>query len=180
MLMMIATNNLATIGTPTGVSGWIRVGAVNTASSRSVLWRRTAVAGDAGRTVQVPLSQLAKANLVLVAYRGTAPNPVATVASVADAPGSSRHVTPTVTVANGRSWVVSWWTHKDSTTTTLVPPAGVIVRSNSSQTGSGVVTGLVADGGGPAPAGLVGGLAATASASATNAHMWTIVIAPAS
>ncbi len=180
LLLMMATNNLETVGTPTGVTGWTQVSSLATASSRSVLWRKVAVAGDAGRTVQVPLSAMAKANLVVTAYRGTAPgNPVASFTRVSDAVGSSRHVTPVIAVDNSRSWVVSWWTHKDSTTTTLGPPPGVFVRSNSSQTGSGLITALVADSGAAVPAGNVGGLAATASATASNAHMWTIVLAPA-
>ena len=180
LLLMMATNNLETVGTPTGVTGWTQVSSLATASSRSVLWRKVAVAGDAGRTVQVPLSAMAKANLVVTAYRGTAPgNPVASFTRVSDAVGSSRHVTPVIAVDNSRSWVVSWWTHKDSTTTTLGPPPGVSVRANGSQTGSGLITALVADSGAAVPAGNVGGLAATASATASNAHMWTIVLAPA-
>ncbi len=77
------------------------------------------------------------------------------------------------------SWVVSYWTHKDSTTTALTPPAGVVVRASGTQSGSGTVAGLVVDSGAAVPAGPYGGLIATAAATATNATMWTIVLAPA-
>ena len=74
-------------------------------------------------------------------------------------------------------WVVSYWTHKDSTTTLLTPPGGVTVRASGTQTGSGTVKGLVVDTGGPVPAGPYGGLTAIAGATATDATMWTIVLA---
>jgi hypothetical protein len=180
LLLMLATNSTATVAAPTGVTGWTQAGAVSTVSSRSVLWRKVATAADAGRNVTVTVSSISKANLVILAYRGTAPgNPLALVASAADAAGSSRHVTPQVTVADSRSWVVSWWTHKDSVSTSLVAPPGVTVRSNAAQTGSGMILGLVADGNGPAGAGVAGGLAATAAGTASNAHVWSIVLAPA-
>ena len=117
---------------------------------------------------------------MVLAYRGTAPgNPIAASSFVADAVNTTRHVTPVLSVANGRSWVLSIWTHKDSSTTSMTPPGGVAVRANVSQSGSGLITALVADSNAAAPAGNVGGLAATAAAPATNAHMWTIVLAPA-
>jgi hypothetical protein len=72
--------------------------------------------------------------------------------------------------------VVSYWTHKDSSTTTLSAPSGVQVRSNSTQSGSGRVVGLVADSGAAVPTGTYGGLTATGAANATSAHTWTIVL----
>lgn len=178
LVLLLATNNLASVSAPTGVTGWTQVNGLATASARSVVWRKTAVAADAGKVIQVALGSMTKADLVVLAYRGTASNPIAAHAVVADANNTTVHVTPTLTVGNARSWVVSFWTHKDSTTTELTPPAGVTVRASASQSGSGMITALVADSGGPVPAGSVGGLAATAAAPASNAHMWTIVLAP--
>ena len=51
------------------------------------------------------------------------------------------------------------------------------VRANSTQSGSGTVKGLVVDTGGPVTAGPYGGLTAVAGATATDATMWTIVLA---
>ena len=75
-------------------------------------------------------------------------------------------------------WVVSFWSHKDSTTTALSPPAGVTVRAAGTQTGSGRVTTLLADSGAAVPVGQYGGLTATATGASSTATMWSIVLAP--
>jgi hypothetical protein len=143
------------------------------------VWRKVAVAGDAGAAVSINGSVPSKANVVLLAYRGTSTaNPVATFARVADAAQTTSHVTPFAGVRATGSWVVSYWTHKDSTTSALTPPEGVTVRASGTQTGGGRVTGLVADTGAAAPTGSYGGRVATAAAPASNATMWTIVLAP--
>ena len=159
LLLFFATNTTATVGSPSGVTGWTQVDAVAASSSRSVVWRKIATATDAGRTVTVGVSSISKADLSVVAYRGTSTtNPVAIVSRTTEATGTS-HVTPVVTVADSGSWVVSYWMHKDASTTALVPPSGVSVRASGTQTGSGRVTVLVADSGASVGAGSAGGLA---------------------
>ena len=179
LMLFLSTNNLATVAAPTGVTGWTQVGAVATSSARSVVWRKVAVAADAGKVVRVTLSAMAKANFVVAVYRGTSPvNPVAAFAGGPAANGTS-HATPVVNVTRSGTWAISYWMHKDSSTTTLTPPSGVVVRSNSTQTGSGRVVGLVADSASVITATSYGGLIARAAASASNAHAWTIILAPA-
>lgn len=144
------------------------------------VWRKVAGVGDAGRTVRVNVSSISKANMVVIAYRGTSlVDPVATFARALDAAGRTIYVTPTTSVTGTQSWAVSYWMHKDSATTALIPPGGVIVRAGGTQTGSGRVTGLIADSGASVATGSYGGLAATAAAATSNATMWTIVLAAA-
>ena len=147
MLLFLATNNLSTVSTPTGVTGWTQVSSLASTSARSTVWRKVAVASDAGKVVRVPLSATTKGNLVVMAYRGTSlTNPVVAFVRVSGGAATS-HATPVVTVVGAGTWAISYWVHKDSSTNTLTPPGGVVVRSNSTQTAAGRVVGLLADSG---------------------------------
>ena len=127
----------------------------------------------------MPVSATSKANLVVVAYRGTSTtNPVAVFANGSGAAAVS-HATPLVNAPGTGRWAISYWIHKDSTSTTLSPPSGVVVRSNSTQSGAGRVVGLVADSGTAVATTSYGGLVATGAANSSNAFMWTIILAPA-
>lgn len=180
LLLFFGSNTTATISTPTGVTGWQTLDTVGGASSLTRVWRKVAGATDAGATVRVDVASQSKANLVVVAYRGTsATDPVTAFARAAETTATTSHVTPTAPVSREGSWAVSYWMHKDSTTTALTPPGGVTVRASGSQTGGGRPTGLLADSGGTIPIWAYGGLTATAAATSNNATMWTIVLAPA-
>ncbi|MEO8424178.1 MAG: phytase [Actinomycetota bacterium] len=177
LLLLFATNTTQTIGEPTGVTGWQPLDTLVMPHAITRVWRKVAGAADAGRTLRISLPGGSKGNLVLVAYRGTSSvDPVATFSRTTDVAGRSSHVSPIASVTSPESWVVSYWTHKDSTTTTLIPPAGVVVRANGTQTGSGTVVGLVADSAAPVAAGTYGGLTAWGAATTSNATMWTIVL----
>jgi len=181
LLLLFGTNTTETIGEPTGVTGWHPLDTLVMAGATTRVWRKVAGPTDAGRRLRINLSGASKGNLVLIAYRGTSNvDPVATFSRAIDAAGRSSHITPIASVTSPWSWVVSYWTQKDSTTKALVPPTGVVVRASGVQTGSGTVVGLVVDSGAPVPVGSYGGLTATAAATTRNATMWTIVLAPAS
>lgn len=180
LLLLFGTNTTAAIAEPTGVTGWQPLDTLVMSGATTRVWRKVAGPSDAGSTLRINLSGISKGNLMLIAYRGTSSvDPVAAFSRAADAAGRSSHTSPTATVTSPASWVVSYWTHKDSTTTSLVPPAGVVVRASGTQSGSGRVTGLAVDTDSAVPAGPYGGLTATAAATASNATMWTIVLAPA-
>jgi PKD repeat protein len=180
LLLFFGTNTAETISEPTGVTDWQPLDTLVMAGATTRVWRKVAGPTDAGSTLRISLADGSKGNLVLVAYRGTSDvDPVATFTSAIDAARRSSHATPIVSVTSPESWAVAYWTHKDSTTTALGPPAGVVVRSSGTQTGSGTVTGLVVDSGSSVPMGLYGGLTATAAAPADDATMWTIVLASA-
>jgi PKD repeat protein len=168
-----------TVGTPAGVTGWTALDQLTNASGTTRVWRKVAAAGDAGAQVSITMSALTKGNLMIVAYRGTsAVDPIANFARAAATNTSATRITPTVTVAGSTSWVVSYWMHRDSSSTSLSVPAGVTSRSTGTQTGGGRVTTLLADSDAAVPAGPYGGLAATAQAASSFGTTWTIVLAP--
>ncbi|WP_197287324.1 hypothetical protein, partial [Planomonospora sphaerica] len=74
---------------------------------------------------------------------------------------------------------VSYWGEKSSATTAWTAPQGQTVRSTQAGTGSGRITSLLTDGGGPVPAGTSPGVTATADAASLRATMWSLVLAPA-
>jgi len=58
---------------------------------------------------------------------------------------TASHTAPAVSVANGGSWVVSFWSDKSSSTTTWTLPSGVTQRDQTIGTGGGHVTADIAD-----------------------------------
>ena len=161
--------------------GWQLLGEQKAGNSTTLVWVRTADAGDAGREVSTPLSVLSKADLTVGAYRGVdAANPINVWASAADTAASSDHTTPTVTADPRGSWVVSYWADKSSSTTEWMPPTGAVVRSESLGSGTGYVTALLADSGTAVnPGSDVGGLTASTNLAGSKATMWTIVLSAA-
>ena len=176
-LLLTLTSNDST-KTITPPAGWQQVGTQTVGTAVSTIWQRVAVAADAGHTVSVGLSDFAKVNLRVLAYRGTnLTAPVATATKTGDAATTTSHKSPTATVSTAGSWVVSYWSDKSSTTGAWSAPTGVTGRGTSIGSGSGRVTSLVADSGGTVSTGTYGGLTATTDA-ASRALTWTIVLAP--
>jgi hypothetical protein len=145
---------------------------------RSVLFSRVAVAGDAGQPVTLPISAISKTSLQLLAYAGTATTPVAAQASAVETVARTTHTTPTATVTQDGSFVVSYWSDKTSATTGWTLPGGVTQRATTVGSGSGRIVSVSADSGGGVGTGPAGGLTATASSSSSKAIMWTVVLAP--
>lgn len=177
MLLFFSQNTQTARTGPSGVTGWTQLDSIAGGSARTTVWSKVAEAGDSGSPTRVTLATSAKGNMVLAAYRGAAG--VSAFGSRTDPASSAVRLTPTVPVATNRSWAVSYWMHGDAATSTLVPPSGVTVRSNGSQTGGGRVTGLLADSGAMVPTLPYGGLSATAAAASTTNTTWTLVLSPA-
>ncbi|SCG71553.1 PKD domain-containing protein [Micromonospora humi] len=177
LLLLLSQNTHTGTGEPTGVTGWNRLDRLDGGYATTTAWWKTATAGDAGTAVQVALDSQAKGNLVLAAYRGVAPGAPA-FSRATDPASTATRITPYAPVTTAQSWAVSYWVHGDAASTALTPPAGVTVRSNSSQTGGGRVTALLADSASSVPAGIYGGLAATGAAASTTTTTWTFVLAP--
>lgn len=178
MLLTFADN--APTQTVTPPVGWSPIATASTAGMASVVWKRVASETDAGSTVSVSTSDYARAELVLVAYRGAdVIDPVSASALLAETLAQQAHTTPTLDVAKPGSWVVSYWADKSLETTAWTAPAGQTVRYlGSSQTGSGHVTTLLTDGNANVPVGAGGGLTAVANAASKNATMGTFVLSP--
>jgi PKD repeat protein len=166
------------VGAPTGVGGWTEVDALTDSHGTTRLWRKVAAAGDEGGQVRITMSAQTKGNLTIVAYRGTsAVDPIAAIGKTAGGYSATR-TTPTIDLTQ-TSWVVSYWMHRDSSSTSLSVPPSVTARSTGTQTGGGRVTTLLADSGADVPTGPYGGLAATAQAASSYGTAWTIELAPA-
>ncbi|MGC1210894.1 MAG: PKD domain-containing protein [Micromonospora sp.] len=180
LLLFLSQNTHATTSEPTGVTGWTRLDRLDGGNATTTAWWKVAAAGDAGSTVRVTLGSQSKGNLVVAGYRGVdTAEPVSAFARATDTASSATRITPYASVTAAQSWGVSYWMHGDGLSAELAPPAGVDVRSNSSQSGGGRVTVLLADSGGTVPTGSYGGLTATGAAASTTTTTWTVILRPA-
>jgi PKD repeat protein len=179
MLLFGTFNVLA--GPVPAPAGWTEVARRDATSMTTVLWQRAATATDAGTSVTVAPGASMKIDLQLAAYFGTVPTgPVVQAASGADLVSATTHTTPTLTVANRASRVVSFWADKSSSTTAWTVPPSVAVRGTSIGSGSGRITSVLADGDANVPAGTpAGGLTATTDFASSKATSWTVVLLPA-
>ena len=142
---------------------------------RTLVWARAAVAGDAGRTVTVPVSLTAKWVVTASAHRGAV---VDTSVASAETVNRATHTTPPATAASAGSVVLSYWADKSSAATGWTTPAGTTSRAQVVGAGAGRVASLLAEQG-PVGPGTVGGVTATSSAASLKAVMATIVLKPA-
>jgi PKD repeat protein len=179
-LVLFATLNITTtsVSGPSGVTGWTLLTNFVTGSARTMVWRKVAAAGDSGDALTLSLSTYTKVNLQLAAYGGTATtDPVATFATRSDPANTVTHTTPTVSVTNSGSWLLSYLADKSSLTTDWSAPSGAVVRDELVGTGGGHIASLVADSGAAVPTGTAGGLTATTDA-ASRAATVSIVLSP--
>jgi PKD repeat protein len=178
LLLFFSENTHATINEPAGVSGWMPLDTLNGGFATTRVWRKVAVAGDAGATLRISLSQQSKGNVMVAAYRGTdSADPVAAYARATDTSSTATRVTPVVSVPTAGDWGVSYWMHGDSASTSMVAPSGVTPRAAATLSGGGRITALLADSATGLPAGSYGGLAATAQANSTTTTTWTVILA---
>lgn len=176
LVLVITVNTSTTVADPSGLTGWTRRTAVAGSDVQSVVWTRTAGAGDVGRTVTVTLGAQSKAALALGAYRAPAGAEVTEVLARAETTSTASHTTPAVTVARDGSTLVSVWSDKSSATTSMTAPAGTAVRLLSTGSSGGRITLLWADA--AAGVGPAGGLTAVASSASSKATMISVVIGP--
>ena len=127
--------------------------------------------------VGVPLSGSAKHTLTVAAYRGVDAAPGLTFARSADTASHAQRVAPGVNVPAG-AWVVSYFADKSSTTTSWSSPS-TTSRQQVCNADAGRVCSLLADSGGPVPAGAWAGATASTDAPSNKATTWSIVLAPA-
>ncbi len=173
-------DGLVLVGTVAGATatmadpaGWTLLRTVTGNGITTKLWQRVATAGEPS-TVTVTLSSIAKADVTLHAYRGTAAaGPVAAHAGVAETATTASHVTPQLAVASP-SWIVSYWADNSSATTAWTTPAGETLRRTACGTGGGRICVLGTDR--TAPAGTQGGVTATADSASVKATMLTVVL----
>ncbi len=175
LVLVLSTANTSTPSAPSG-TGWQSVTTVVGSDTRTQVWARPAVVGDAGRVVSVTMPALTKAALSVSAYRGSTSAVVTASATAAETTSTTVHVAPPVAVTVPGSVLLTVWSDKSSATTTITPPAGLTTRYQSSGAGSGRVTTTLADS--VPPVGSTTALAATANSASSKATMLSLVIAP--
>lgn len=176
MLLFVTTNKDLP---PTAVpAGWQLEGTrLSNVDTETTLYSKRADADDAGTNVAVTFSEITKSSLTLLAYDGTAADPVAVFDSAAETTNRATHTTPGAAVATDGSYVVSYWADKaatDGTSWTL--PAGQTQRSTVSGVGSGRISAVASDTNAPVGAGASPGRTATSGVSSAKATMWTVVL----
>ena len=143
---------------------------------RSQAWTKVATASDGGSSVAPTTSALAKADVSVAAYRGTAGTPVLYSSDVRTVASSSAVTSPTVASDAPGAWLISYWGEKVNDTTSLTVPGGQQQRSTSTGTGSGRITGWLYDSGAKVTTNQAGGLEATTSPAASRAAIFSIVL----
>jgi len=171
MLMYLSVNRNTTATAP---DGWTLVGSQLGANNEVLgkVWRKTAVAADAGKPVRVTLGASSKYDLVLAAYTGVdTTDPVAQAASASETVFRPTHTTPSVSAVTGGDVLLSYWTDKTTDSADWAPPAGQVQRAEVIGTGTGRVNALLTEGDSGS-----GGLTATSGAGSKKAVMWSIVL----
>ena len=166
-------------------SDWTQEGRVVDAAHATTVWSRVAVAADAGRVIRLGSGgTYTKVALTLAAYRGTdQTDPVVSATGAAEPGTTASHKTPLVSNSATGAWRVSYWSDKNSATTSWTAPAGEANRATTAGTGSGRVGSLLTDSGAGLTAGspaTTGGQVGTADAAASAATAWTLLLRPAS
>ncbi|WP_457205393.1 PKD domain-containing protein [Nocardioides sp. P5_C9_2] len=178
MLLFVTTNVANAITVPP--AGWTLEGTRTSGTdTQTTLYTKVAAANDAGRNAAVTFSATTKATMNLVAYDGTAADPVAVAASTAETTSRATHTTPGASVTTAGSVVVSYWAEKSgSLTTGWTTPAGQTSRGVALGTGAGRITAMATDPNAPAAAGTSAGVTATSAVASAKATMWSVVLQP--
>jgi PKD repeat protein len=175
--MILVTTVASDVVTATAPAGWTQVGQTTSAKTTSTMWQRVAVGGDAGSSVKVTYSAIAKATVSLLAYHGTSTTtPVLAFQGAGETVSQAAHTTPTVAVSDPQALAVSYWADNGSATTSWNLPSGVTSRSTVCGTGGGHICAVAADSNGPVSGSQYGGLTATADSVGSKAVMWTVIL----
>ncbi|WP_341926709.1 PKD domain-containing protein [Nocardioides psychrotolerans] len=174
-LLLYLTLNDSTV-TPAAPAGWTALDNVSASGVIGRSWSRTATAADAGSTITITTSGLAKSDLGVQVYRGSGgASQVTAHAAAVDSVSGTTHRAPTVTAGAG-DWVVTQWIAKSSVDTSWATPAGTVRRSGTTGTGGGRLTSLGVDGGTGVAAGTAGGTTASSSVAVSRTVMFTTAI----
>ncbi|WP_210649113.1 PKD domain-containing protein [Nocardioides sp. SYSU D00065] len=175
LVLVLSLNDATRVpGAPGGgVTGWTLADSVVSGTMSTFVYTRVAASGDGGRTVRFAMDAAAKYTLSLATYRGDVLAPQ--LAGAAETAARAAHTTPVVDASAG-DWALSYWADKSSATTGFSLPDGLVPREATCAANAGRVCSVLADSGGPVPAGAYGQLTATADSVAGNATMWTILL----
>ena len=156
-LLLFVSQSTSTVLSGPG-SDWTQEGRVVDAAHATTVWSRVAVAADAGRVIRLGSGgTYTKVALTLAAYRGTDQTDPVVWSRVLEPGTTAAHKTPLVSNSATGAWRVSYWSDKNSATTSWTAPAGEANRATTAGTGSGRVGSLLSD----SDAGLTAGSPAT-------------------
>ncbi len=175
-LVLAMTLNTTGVTVP-ALAGWTPLESVDGSNVAGRLWARAASAGDAGSSVSLTLSGMAKADLSLTAYHASSGTvAVSDHAAAVDQVSGTNHTSPAVTVPSAGSWLSTYWGAKSSVDLTWSTPADQVARTSTAGTGGGRITSVLTDSGGPESSGPGGHLVGTTSAAVTRVVMFSTVI----
>ena len=158
-------------------AGWALLGSRTASSATTTVWRRSAGATDAGRSLTVQVPTRMRGVLAVLAYRGGAADPVGGFAGSAVTTTASSWATPVVGAPAAGGWRLSLWSVKASASAPWTEPAGESRRVAFVGSGSGQVSLLATDSGSGVPSGPQGGLRA-GGVSSNKATTWTLLLPP--
>ena len=179
LLLFVTLNGSTPTTTP---NGWEQVAQQTDGTPDMVtrVFRRTALAGDAGTLVSVAVTGTFKSVATLLAYSGVdTANPLV-LASQAEPSNGFAHAAPNVAVSTPASWVVSYWADKASDVAGWSVPGSLSAHDIViPTTTAGRVSSASADSGAGVPTGTWTGRTATGLASTGKATSFSIVLPPA-
>ena len=177
-MLLFVTSNKALASVTTAPEGWTLEGTrLSSTDTETLLYSRVAAANDAGRNAAVAFSATTKSTITLLAYDGTAADPVSAFTSAAETVNRTTHSTPVAQVGTAGSYVVSYWADKSASLTTgWTLPAGQTQRSIALGTGAGRITSVASDSNAPTGTGPTTPRTATGAVATAKATMWTVVL----
>ena len=172
LVLFLTLNTTVTFTAP---SGWTAVRSTDASGFVGRVWTKVATATDAGSTLVIGLSAIAKGDLTVAAYRSNTAS-VVVADSAANTVGVSATITtPTLAVGPG-GLVVDYLAAKSSSTTTVVLPGDLTVRSSSAGTGGGAIFAWTTDSGNYLSGGSFGGGTVPLSAAASRSVVYALLL----
>ena len=179
MVLFATTTKVVSFRKPKKFTGWTKIGSKRDTRMKTRVWVKTAEPEDSNDEVAVRFGERAKANLTVVVYRGADnADPIVKRSSRKALGKKLKRKTPQVSVGDPSAWVISFWAHRDSKSTSLDSPVGVRQRAGDSLSGHAHPTVLAADSNGATGAGDYGRLIARADQPSRNGVTWTIILRP--
>ena len=176
LLFVSVANETEQLARPTG---WTQVAKRTDDGLKTFVFMRVANGNDAGRRVTVTLESSRKADLFLAAYSGVdTADPILELNHKKETLIRKNHRTPTITTTVGDAWILQYWAHRSTTTSTMSTEWGT-TRHEAANPGSSGLFAVMADSNGPRNANTYGKTRASADTNSARATMWTIALRPA-
>ena len=176
LVLSLAANSVT--GTVTTPAGWTLLQSTEGNAVRGRLYTKQAVAADAGSTVRVTTSATVKSVLSVAAYHSSNGTSGVTASAGSTSSAATSHTAPAVNVTDQNSWLVNVYDEKSSVTSVWTAPATSTQRTAAATTGSGKMSGIVADSNGPVPTGAAAGRTATTDVSVSRDVLYSVVVTP--